>query len=919
MSQQLVAGFRTTRYIHESPLYRYAVVKVETGGVFVPGLITKTFAFDYEQTWTPGTPFVTGYETLDSFQERLDANVVMNADSAANNGIITGLQIKDGVMYHDFSGTPKGRHTLGILASGEFRIYDELEGSTGASVLADGVTDTFTFGPPLVRDGVEVDLDVVMPESTWGGPYGARPRTILGQSVTGDIILIAIEGDTVASPGAGGEELCRLARAHGCHQALLLDGGGSTQLWVNRKVVVQSSDTNPRAVPSVLSLNVAVPPNNDITPKPSADCEVWIDGQRAACTASDLEAGLATVLDGLSMNWGRATILEQPGVGTCSFKIRDNQIDDSPDLLSMIHVGSTADVYASATIPSQGDESIMIDGSFEGLMPGPVPGSRAHLLGGTAASIVPGGVDGVQALQFQRDTVAAAPAQVVLPPMPFEADGLNPDAWDYVARIRQGDEWHYSVSVKLPPGRTGHVVAVPYAGPWKSAALDESLLDIDSTSIPGDLQWHRVTGTIRSSSPEPVWVGLGVLVTLPSGEAWNVQPPAETWADQTLRWMDYEVAYVDNVEVLVPNVTERRVLVFSGHVTDATLRAANSDTAVEIDITAADYGASLENDTIGDEPWPQQTVGIRASRINELARLDMPLNVDPGLAEVTVAARDVDAQPVLGLLQDLAQSAGGTLWTTTHATLGPYLWMEDPQSREAVLQLELQGGVIVVAPTDAHAAIISARDVLRDPVEWNQSVAEVVTAVNVRWMDQVVGEDYVVETVERTATATDEIGIETYGLRRLSVSTELTTAQDALALSEQLLRASRGTDWKAQGYTIDFGQIQKMIPTVTNTDRTTALMDMLDGTTRIGLALLLIELPTYTPTGVEASAYLEGGNYTYSNGSWSLDLTISPSMGQGHSAEWEELPPAWRWTDLDPALTWKDIYGATAPALAPTP
>lgn len=55
--------------------------------------------------------------------------------------------------------------------------------------------------------------------------------------------------------------------------------------------------------------------------------------------------------------------------------------------------------------------------------------------------------------------------------------------------------------------------------------------------------------------------------------------------------------------------------------------------------------------------------------------------VDPVPGARQVSYRDVDNQPATALLQSLAQSAGGVLWSATSLTTGPYLRLEDVDAR----------------------------------------------------------------------------------------------------------------------------------------------------------------------------------------------------------------------------------------------
>jgi hypothetical protein len=82
----------------------------------------------------------------------------------------------------------------------------------------------------------------------------AHPRTAMGYTATGDLIILAVEG---RHPGkAEGMNLTQLAQALvdlGCVEALNLDGGGSTCLLVNGQETIKPSDASgQRPVPAVL-------------------------------------------------------------------------------------------------------------------------------------------------------------------------------------------------------------------------------------------------------------------------------------------------------------------------------------------------------------------------------------------------------------------------------------------------------------------------------------------------------------------------------------------------------------------------------------------------------------------------------------------------------------------------------------------
>lgn len=94
------------------------------------------------------------------------------------------------------------------------------------------VVDAVQAGPVLVRDGA---IDVTDDEEVFFGttiPL-VHPRSAVGVTATGDVILLLVEGRRAESRGVDLRELALILHALGCVEALNLDGGGSSALVVN--------------------------------------------------------------------------------------------------------------------------------------------------------------------------------------------------------------------------------------------------------------------------------------------------------------------------------------------------------------------------------------------------------------------------------------------------------------------------------------------------------------------------------------------------------------------------------------------------------------------------------------------------------------------------------------------------------------
>ncbi len=106
-----------------------------------------------------------------------------------------------------------------------------------------GVELALGGGQALVREG-EVE--------TFTGELPRHPRTAFGWNAT-HYFLIVVDGRRPGwSVGMTVAELAELARRVGCTEALNMDGGGSSTLWLRDAVVNLPSDGQPRAVGNAL-------------------------------------------------------------------------------------------------------------------------------------------------------------------------------------------------------------------------------------------------------------------------------------------------------------------------------------------------------------------------------------------------------------------------------------------------------------------------------------------------------------------------------------------------------------------------------------------------------------------------------------------------------------------------------------------
>lgn len=614
-------------------------------------------------------------------------------------------------------------------------------------------------------------------------------------------------------------------------------------------------------------------------------CTVYVDGVPVPDGSPGQDPTAPVAMSGLEVTWGRETTMDQPDPASCTFEVWDPAGGTS--FAGQLRTGRRVTVTASGTGWPDPDVPAFTDGSFED------GAATWTVTGASAAPSTRRASLGARSLE-----VSGPPGWVLrLAPAPFSAPGTAPDAWDHLPTTSPGQTWSLNADVYAPAGARLQVRPVLYAGPYAAAGTPAG----PAQDITGTFGWAAVVLELRPTVAGS-WVGLELTATA-TGWTWDQVPPTLAWdqVDPTRTWDDLGTVYVDDVVVLAPaGGNTHTVLVFDGRITD--LEASDDGTGSTVQVTAQDFTADLDNVLIGGEPWPAEPLGDRAHRILNLTGLPVTIEVADELAPLVVSWLDVDAQGAHGLLGELAESADGVLWAAVHRTIGPYLVLEDPAARVALRELALSGGLIEVVPVgdpDTSTIVLSACDVLRDPVRWVQTVSDVLTRASVSWQEQTLNDEGTPDPTEHTVQVIDADAERAHGVRGVSVSTLLTAQPDAVDVAQRMLSRTSAADWRADGLVVDGAD-----------DATT--LDLLDGTRRIGAPVLLTDLPATTPAPGDVPVYLEGGTYTFEGGAWVCELLVSSATGQGASAAWDELDPAWTWNQWDPALTWNDLRGVRA-------
>ena len=151
-----------------------------------------------------------------------------------------GYVLRNGVLYR--ASAQSGTDALVIGADGNFRIITE--GETSADTLVrEGAWQVLTFGPALISGGQVT----VSSSDEVGRAMTSNPRTAIGQISEGHYLLVVSDGRTKESTGLSLRQLAELMQSLGAQIAYNLDGGGSSTMVFQGRVV-NNPTTNGRSI-----------------------------------------------------------------------------------------------------------------------------------------------------------------------------------------------------------------------------------------------------------------------------------------------------------------------------------------------------------------------------------------------------------------------------------------------------------------------------------------------------------------------------------------------------------------------------------------------------------------------------------------------------------------------------------------------
>ena len=167
-------------------------------------------------------------DTTSGIAGAVDAILAVNGDfyGAQQSGYV----IRGGVVYR--STAKKGAEDLVIYADGSFGIIREAE-ITAQELLESGARDVLSFGPALIENG-EISVSV---NDEVGRAKASNPRTAIAVIDELHYLFVVSDGRTSESEGLSLYELAAYLQSKGVQTAYNLDGGGSSTMVFNGRVV----------------------------------------------------------------------------------------------------------------------------------------------------------------------------------------------------------------------------------------------------------------------------------------------------------------------------------------------------------------------------------------------------------------------------------------------------------------------------------------------------------------------------------------------------------------------------------------------------------------------------------------------------------------------------------------------------------
>lgn len=239
--------------------------------------IVKLESFDWALVTDPGD--IGGRQTISGAAQDFGATYAINGDGRDANNRPLSLAASIGDLYNNIQFDY--RPFVNFDRNGEIAITHIL-GNVEAYNLVSGTRY-------LVKGGVNQYTNSTDPEHI----TERHPRSAIGHTAEGKLILCVVDGRSLESAGVTLKELAGVMIEAGAAFALEMDGGGSSALWVNDRIVNVPSDGPERPVINHLLIR------KEVNTMPLQYKVIWPNGvsKRLAPTTSSAPTGVTLAVN----------------------------------------------------------------------------------------------------------------------------------------------------------------------------------------------------------------------------------------------------------------------------------------------------------------------------------------------------------------------------------------------------------------------------------------------------------------------------------------------------------------------------------------------------------------------------------------------------------------------------------------------
>lgn len=189
-------------------------------------------------------------ETLDKIAKDNNALIAINGTGyidpfwSGNGSTPLGSVIQNGILTYVGTNPDVGGGIFGFTKEGKLILSKK----NNEEMLKKGIVEGLEYGPFLIVNGKKSRV-------IGNGGSGIAPRTAIGQRQDGIVLFLVIDGRQIHSFGANMDDLVEIMLKYKAYNAVNLDGGASSALIINNKIINSpsgKSENGLRKIPTAL-------------------------------------------------------------------------------------------------------------------------------------------------------------------------------------------------------------------------------------------------------------------------------------------------------------------------------------------------------------------------------------------------------------------------------------------------------------------------------------------------------------------------------------------------------------------------------------------------------------------------------------------------------------------------------------------